>query len=150
MEEKFYTSTEAAQITRCSRRQLQYWRDKGVIVPTVNTTGKGRNVYYSISDLLALTVMHYLLSIGLSFEVSREGLEILREKESWIFDEFIPQDMMKRLMFLSTGFEEQSLTLAEFDKQIAMEAICQGQTVIPFCGKSIHQQLWENLKSFSS
>lgn len=149
MEKKFYTSTEAAQITFCSRRQLQYWRDKGVIVPTVNTTGKGRNVYYSISDLLALTVMHYLLSMGLGFEISREGLEILRKKEPWIFDDFVPQDKMKRFMFLSIGFEEQSLTLAEFDKQIAMEAICQGQTVIPFWSDRIHQQLWENLKNFN-
>jgi hypothetical protein len=92
-----------------------------------------------------------------SFEVSREGLEILREKEPWVFDEFVPQDKMKRLMFLSTGFEEQSLKLAEFDKHLALEALCQGQTVIPFWGDAcgglrqrIHQQLRDNLKNFSS
>ncbi|MEH2041859.1 MerR family transcriptional regulator [Nostoc sp.] len=60
MEEKFYTSTEAAEITNCSRRQLQYWRDKGVVVPTVNTTGKGRNVYYSITDSDALFIVCWL------------------------------------------------------------------------------------------
>ncbi len=75
-------------------------------------------------------------------------LEILREKEPWIFDDFVPKDKMKRFMFLSTGFEEQSLTLAESDDYIAMEAICQGQTVIPFWSDRIHQQLQENLKSF--
>jgi hypothetical protein len=32
----------------------------------------------------------------------------------WVFDEFVRQDKMKRLMFLSTGFEEQSLKLARF------------------------------------
>ena len=75
----------------------------------------------------------------------------------WVFDEFVRQDKMKRLMFLSTGFEEQSLKLAEFDNYIAMEAFCQGQTVIFFwcnaCGRlrqRIHQQLRDNLKSFSS
>lgn len=78
MEERFYTSTEAAEITGCTRRQLQYWRDKGVVVPTVNTSGKGRNVYYSPSDLLALKVMEYLLSIGLSFEVCKTALNSLR------------------------------------------------------------------------
>jgi len=36
MEGKFSTSTEAAQMTNCSRRQLQYWRENGVIVPMVN------------------------------------------------------------------------------------------------------------------
>ncbi|MGI8505134.1 MAG: MerR family transcriptional regulator [Hassallia sp.] len=147
MEGKFYTSTEAAEITNCSRRQLQYWRDKGVVVPTVNTTGKGRNVYYSISDLLVLTVMHYLLSVGLSFEVSRETLVILREKEPWLFEEFVPKEKMKRLMLLATCSLEQPLTLAEFDKEVALEALCQGQTVIPFWSDHLHQQLRNNLKS---
>jgi hypothetical protein len=31
-----------------------------------------------------------------------------------VFDEFLLQDKMKRLMFFSTGFEEQSLELAIF------------------------------------
>jgi hypothetical protein len=31
-----------------------------------------------------------------------------------VFDEFVLQDKMKRLMFLSTGFEEQWLKLAKF------------------------------------
>ncbi|MBD0264684.1 MAG: MerR family transcriptional regulator [Tolypothrix sp. Co-bin9] len=149
MEGKFYTSTEAAQITNCSRRQLQYWRDKGVVVPTVNTTGKGRNVYYSISDLLVLTVMHYLLSVGLSFEVSRETLAILREKEPWLFEEFVPKEKIKRLMLLATCSEEQPLTLVEFDKEAALEALCQGQTVIPFWSDRLHQRLRDNLNTFS-
>ncbi len=146
---KFYTSTEAAQITNCSRRQLQYWRDKGVVVPTVNTTGKGRNVYYSISDLLVLTVMHYLLSVGLSFEVSRETLVILRQKEPWLFEEFVPKEKTKRLMLLATCSLEQPLTLVEFDKEAALEALCQGQTVIPFWSDRIHEVLHQNLKRFN-
>ena len=149
MEGKFYTSTEAAQITNCSRRQLQYWRDKGVVVPTVNTTGKGRNVYYSISDLLVLTVMHYLLTVGLSFEVSRETLVILRQKEPWLFEEFVPKEKMKRLMLLATCSLGQPLTLGEFDKEAALEALCQGQTVIPFWSDRIHELLHQNLKRFS-
>jgi len=86
----FYTSTEAAQITGCSRRQLQYWQEKGVVVPTVNASGKGRNVYYSEADLLTLAVMEYMLSIGLSFELCREALETLKAKESWLFDNSVP------------------------------------------------------------
>lgn len=150
MEEKFYTSTEAAEITNCSRRQLQYWREKGVIVPTVNSTGKGRNVYYSKADLLALTVMEQLLSIGLNFEVCHAALETLRERESWLFEESVPKEKMKQLMLSPTRSPEQPLQIAEFDKQVALEALCQGQTVIPFWGDRIHQQLRDNLKSFSS
>ncbi|MBD2528023.1 MerR family transcriptional regulator [Nostoc flagelliforme FACHB-838] len=148
MEGKFYTSTEAAEITHCSRRQLQYWREKGVIVPTVNSTGKGRNVYYSKADLLALTVMEQLLSIGLNFEVCHAALVTLREQEPWLFDEFFPEEKMKRLMLLPTRSPEQPFQLLEFDKQVALEALCQGQTVIPFWSDRIHQRLRENLRSF--
>ena len=107
MEGKFYTSTEAAEITHCSRRQLQYWREKGVIVPTVNASGKGRNVYYSKADLLALSVMEHLLSIGLNFEMCHVALETLRKREPWLYK-------MKRLMFLPSKSPEQPLQLAEF------------------------------------
>ncbi|WP_375515330.1 MerR family transcriptional regulator [uncultured Nostoc sp.] len=149
MEGKFYTSTEAAEITHCSRRQLQYWREKGVIVPTVNSTGKGRNVYYSKTDLLALTVMEQLLSIGLNFEVCHAALETLREREPWLFDESVPEERMKRLMLLATRSPEQPLQMAEFDKQAALEALCQGQTVIPFWCDRIHEVLHQNLKRFN-
>ncbi|MEH2457847.1 MerR family transcriptional regulator [Nostoc sp.] len=149
MEGKFYTSTEAAEITHCSRRQLQYWREKGVIVPTVNSTGKGRNVYYSKADLLALTVMKQLLSIGLNFEVCHAALETLREREPWLFNESVPEEKMKRLMLLPTRSPEQPLQLVEFDKQVALKALCQGQTVIPFWGDRIHELLHQNLKLFT-
>lgn len=146
--DNFYTSTEAAQITGCSRRQLQYWREKGVVVPTVNPSGKGRNVYYSEVDLLKLTVMEYLLSIGLSFEFCREALETLKVKESWLFDDSVPSQKMKRLMFLVTESQEQKFKLAEFDKKIALEAFSQGQAVVPFWGDRVRERLSENLKNF--
>ena len=52
MVEKFFTSKNAALITGCTLRQLQYWREKGVIVPVVSATGTGRSVYYSRSELV--------------------------------------------------------------------------------------------------
>ena len=35
MQEKFFTSKEAAQITGCTLRQIQYWREKGIVVPVI-------------------------------------------------------------------------------------------------------------------
>jgi hypothetical protein len=32
MQETFFTSKQAAKITGCTLRQLQYWREKGVVV----------------------------------------------------------------------------------------------------------------------
>jgi phage terminase Nu1 subunit (DNA packaging protein) len=38
MQEKFFTSKEAAQITGCTLRQIQYWREKGIVVPVIGDT----------------------------------------------------------------------------------------------------------------
>ncbi len=62
-------------------------------------TGKGRNVYYSDSDLVALTVMEYLLSIGLSFEVCQHVLGILKARESWMFDESVAKEEQSKCSF---------------------------------------------------
>ena len=124
----------------------------------VNASGKGRNVYYSKADLLALSVMEHLLSIGLNFEICHVALETLRKREPWLFEESVTEDKMKRLMFLPSKLPEQPLQLAEFDQQAALEELCQGQTVIPLRGDSeallqavrIHEQLSDNLNSFSN
>ena len=124
----------------------------------VNASGKGRNVYYSKADLLALSVMEHLLSIGLNFEMCHAALETLRKREPWLFEESVTEDKMKRLMFLPSKLPEQPLQLAEFDQQAALEELCQGQTVIPLRGDSeallqavrIHEQLRDNLNSFSN
>lgn len=59
-------------------------------------------------------------------------------------------------MLISNASGQKYLTLAEFDKEAALEALCQGQTVIPFwsdaCGglrQRIHEVLHQNLKRFS-
>lgn len=147
MNDNFYSSSEAAQITGCTRRQLQYWRQKGVVVPRVNPTGKGRNVYYSESDLLALTVMQYLLSLGLSFDVCQHILEVLLEQESWLFSETLSPEKMKRFMLLANS-QDYPLELVDFDGDRACEIIKQGLPVVPFWSDRIHQRLRESLKSF--
>jgi phage terminase Nu1 subunit (DNA packaging protein) len=38
MQETFFTSKEAAQITGCTLRQIQYWREKGIVVPVIGDT----------------------------------------------------------------------------------------------------------------
>jgi len=147
MEEKFYTSTEASEITRCTRRQLQYWRDKGVVVPTVNTTGKGRNVYYSLSDLLELKVMEYLLAIGLNFEVCRAALDSLKATEPNFFAEPFSYRAMKQFM-LCQDAPGSKLGLAEFEEEKAIAAVRSGQAVVPFWTEIVSKQLQEGFQSF--
>jgi DNA-binding transcriptional MerR regulator len=136
MEETFFSSREAAEITGCTLRQLQYWREKEVVVPTISATGTGRSVYYSQANLVELAVMAYLLSLGLIFEVARETLEMLREIEP----EFVNPKIERRFML---KWEEKmgKLELVEFDREGAIASLDSGQPVIPLWMEEIHAKL---------
>jgi len=147
MHEKFYTSTDAAQITGCTPRQLQYWRQKGVVVPTVNTIGTGRNVYYSVADLLELTVMNYLLKIGLEFEVCQQTLKLLQYKEPNLINVLLENEDKKLMLW--QPIHNQKVELEDFDEEKASAAIRSGRAVIPFWTSLIRQQLEERLMRFT-
>lgn len=66
---------------------------------------------------------------------------MLQDKEPWLFEEFVSKKKMRRLMLISNASQQKYLTLAEFDKEAALEALCQGQTVIPFwCDRKLKQK----------
>jgi DNA-binding transcriptional MerR regulator len=148
MEENFYSSTEATEITGCTRRQLQYWRQKEVIVPTVNPGGKGRNVYYSQSDLLALTVMEYLLSLGLSFELAVDVLLKLRNQEASFFEMSAEAKEMKQFMLSISVNNTTHKHFLDFDEESAFEMIRKGNAVVPIWCDRIYQRLQHNLAHF--
>lgn len=80
MQKPFFTSKEAAQMSGCTLRQLQYWREKGTVVPTIDSTGTGRSIYYSPAEVVELMVMEYCLRSGLNFEIAAGTLKLLKEK----------------------------------------------------------------------
>ena len=83
MEDSFFTSKKAAEITGSTLRQLQYWREKEVVVPTISASGTGRSVYYSLQDLLKLAVIQYCLKAGLNFELAATTIKQL-ENDNWL------------------------------------------------------------------
>jgi DNA-binding transcriptional MerR regulator len=122
--------------------QLQYWREKEVIVPVVSATGTGRSVYYSRSDLLELTVMVYLLSVGLTFEMASGILQQLREVEP----NFAQKKSHRRLMLV---FDESEgiLRLRDFERESAIAFLDRGLPVIPVWLDVIHQRLAQELNN---
>ncbi|MGI8503059.1 MAG: MerR family transcriptional regulator [Hassallia sp.] len=140
MQETFFTSKEAAEITGCTLRQLQYWRERGVIVPVISETGTGRSIYYSKSNLLELAAMSYWLSVGLSFDIASTTLKKLKDQEPELFT----SGKGKRFMLLSEA-QERSLQLVEYDRKKAIASLEQGQPVIPVWLDIIYQQLAEKL-----
>lgn len=141
--ETLYTSTQASEITGCSRRQLQYWREKDVLVPHLNTTGTGRTVYYSIDDLVVLVLMDYMLSMGLDFQLSSKVLEEIRKQDPKLL-EF---GQFKRFM-LCRNSGGQQLELSEFDLEKAITALCNGQPAIPIWLDAVQDSLVKKLKAW--
>ena len=140
MQETFFTSKEAAEITGCTLRQLQYWRERGVIVPVISDTGTGRSIYYSKSNLLELAAMSYWLSVGLSFDIASTTLKKLKDQEPELFT----SGKGKRFMLLSQA-QERSLELVEFDRKKAIAALDEGKPVIPVWLDKIYQRVVSRL-----
>lgn len=141
MEKIFFTSKEAAQITGCTLRQLQYWREKEVVLPVVDATGTGRSVYYSQTDLVELVAIKYWLSIGLSFDLARETLKTLKDQEP----NFSHPSQARRFM-LWRDSAERSLELVDFDLERAIASLREGQPTIPVWLDAFHQRLGTRLK----
>ena len=140
MEEKFFTSTQATAITGCSRRQLQYWRDQNIVVPTVHPIGKGRNVFYSREDLATLMVMSHLLSKGLDFEQACRGLKLLKQVNSKF-----TQPKSQDCYFLTFDDSGHQLVIKNYDADTMGSALQKGEPIIPILLGDIHRKLLEKL-----
>jgi len=122
----------------CTLRQLQYWRESGVVVPVITETGTGRSVYYSQENLGELAAMEYWLSVGFTFEVAREVLKTLQEKYPGLLSDREP----KRLIFVKES-QEGASKLVEFDVEKVVAAWAQGKFVVPVWLDVIYGRLRE-------
>lgn len=136
MGENFFTTKQAAKIIGCSLRQLQYWREKNVVVPSIEGSGTGRSIYYSRSDLVQLAVMEYLLSVSLSFATASWGL-----KELIKIDPDYANPETKNRWMLCWDEKKRSLELVAFERELAIASFDKGQAIIPIWLDKIHQNL---------
>lgn len=79
-ERKVATRDTAARIAGISRRQVDYWAERGLVVPSVVDRLSPRRpvVFYSFLDLLALTVAAELRRRNVSLQHIREIVERVR------------------------------------------------------------------------
>jgi DNA-binding transcriptional MerR regulator len=77
-----FTSHQACRLTGCTPRQLRYWDQIGLVMPSVQRTGGRPGVprLYSFRDLVALKVVKSLLDGGMSLQRVRRAYEYLRRK----------------------------------------------------------------------
>jgi len=72
-----YRTKEVVQILGISRRQLQYWAQTDLVVPSVKT--RGGHHRYTFEDLVALKATKRLIDAGVSVQRIRTSIQALRK-----------------------------------------------------------------------
>jgi DNA-binding transcriptional MerR regulator len=72
-----FRTKEVVQILAISRRQLQYWAQTDLVVPSVKT--RGGHHRYTFQDLVALKATKRLIDAGVSVQRIRSSIRALRE-----------------------------------------------------------------------
>ena len=124
MQEPFFTSKQAAQISGCTLRQLQYWREKEIVVPTVGSQGTGRSIYYSPAEVVELGIMEYCLGSGLNMEIAAATLKALKEKSPDLLQ------TVSQSWLLSWDGQKNVLKLVDFDEIQAVDWLKAGRVMI--------------------
>ncbi len=109
----------------------------------VDATGKGRSVFYTRDDLVALMVMEHLLSAGLDYTQARAGLEALREKEP----NFCKPSVNTRYVLFKHQ-KNDHIILKDFYVEDIQAALKRGEAVIPLWLDQIHGKLTAQLSQF--
>ena len=71
-----YRTREVVALLGISRRQLQYWAQTDLVVPSVKTQGGHHR--YSFEDLVALKATKQLIDAGISVQKIRKSIATLR------------------------------------------------------------------------
>jgi DNA-binding transcriptional MerR regulator len=124
MQEPFFTSKQASEISGCTLRQLQYWREKEIVVPTVGSQGTGRSIYYSPAEVVELGIMEYCLGAGLNMEIAAATLKSLRDKSPDLIQ------TVSQPWLLSWDGHKKLLELVDFDEIQAVEWLKAGRVSI--------------------
>lgn len=77
---ELFTTKEIAQATGLSIRQLDYWAQREIVVPSIQkASGPGTRKLYSIEDLIKLKFIQKLKSFGWSTHNIRSAIEKLKD-----------------------------------------------------------------------
>jgi DNA-binding transcriptional MerR regulator len=73
-----FTTLQVSRISGFSVRQLDYWANTGLLMPSIRqSTGPGTRKLYSFDDLVRLCFIKKLRDAGLSIQKARNALEQL-------------------------------------------------------------------------
>ncbi len=77
----YFTSNHAIALTGCTKNQLKYWRETGLVEPSMDgTEGESQSrEMYSFRDLVELRTIKQMLDQGISLQKIRKTLSYLKE-----------------------------------------------------------------------
>jgi len=76
-----FTAAAARRIVGVSQRKLDYWDERGLVIPSIRKAdGKGSDRRYSFRDLVKLSVVKRLRDAGLSLGKIDAAIKILRRR----------------------------------------------------------------------
>jgi DNA-binding transcriptional MerR regulator len=76
------TVSQVIGVAHASQRELQYWRETGLIVPSVHySTQRGRANLYGFPDIVALRTVKELRSAGISLQGVRKVAAFLKARD---------------------------------------------------------------------
>lgn len=76
-----FTAAAARRIVGVSQRKLDYWDERGLVIPSIRKAdGKGSDRRYSFMDLVKLSVVKRLRDAGLSLGKIDAAIKILRKR----------------------------------------------------------------------
>jgi DNA-binding transcriptional MerR regulator len=124
MPQQQFTSNEVIKVTGITPRQLQWWDERGIVVPA----RQGRNRLYSLDDLAEVAVLCQLRKKGFSLQRVRK---IMR---------FLQRELGKRLVeTVTTGSDYHLLTdgkriyLENSEKQVVDILKNSSQPIMAIC-----------------
>jgi DNA-binding transcriptional MerR regulator len=80
MQEQVYTTTEVAQITGFTLRQLDYWAREKMIMPSFRQAhGSGSRRLYTVEDLVQLNIVRQLKKHNWSTQKIHKAIETLKD-----------------------------------------------------------------------
>jgi DNA-binding transcriptional MerR regulator len=80
MQEHLYTTTEVAEITGFSLRQLDYWAREKMIIPSFQQAhGSGSRRLYTVEDLVQLNIVRQLKKHNWSTQKIHKAIETLKD-----------------------------------------------------------------------
>jgi hypothetical protein len=130
MTKSYFTTRDAVAISKCTDRQLWYWRQIDFINPIVEARGKGITIYYSKESVCEMLVMKHLLCKGLSFEASQRIIVYMRVH----YPEFIEYDNKNGYLIAIGDNSIQKIN----NNEAAIASLTKGVALIPILLEQIY------------